>query len=365
LDEHSFALKKEGARFASEETHSQFRFDFSKSLPGSFPHAYQVERALFDQTLAKHSARLGAEFRFAHSVNHWVENPDGVTLSGNWGQTECRYLIDASGQHTLMSKARQTKERIRGLGKSGTFTHFKNVGSPAAREVFRKGDIIIFLIQNNRWGWAIPLTGDRLSAGIVTKDGEPIPSADDSLQGYLASAPLLRSILMGAAQSAPLRRISNYSYFNRIPSTERVVSLGDARGFLDPIFSSGITLAVVTAQNLAAHIQATVANDLPLDLSAYHQEMERGYKTFERIIERFYRPGWASGVFFLEHKPEDILRQITTILAGDVWRQDNPFQNKLLADARTTVGFEAAPETGAEFTETGHQLSLGPVTQPE
>ena len=123
---------------------ASFALISAKLCPVVSPHAYQVERALFDQALARQSARLGAEIRFAHVVSHRVEHPDRVTIFGNWGQTECRYLVDATGQQSLMGKARQTRERIRGLGKSGTFTHFKNVSGPAAREVFRRGDIIIF-----------------------------------------------------------------------------------------------------------------------------------------------------------------------------------------------------------------------------
>lgn len=353
-----FALKKEGALFASEVTQREFRFDFSHALPNCFPHAYQVERALFDQALAEHSARLGATFHFGHSVSKWEERPDRVTVFGSWGQTDCRYLVDASGQQTLMSKAQGSKELIRGLGKSGTFTHFRNVSSPAARKVFRRGDIIIFLTKNQSWGWAIPLTGDRLSLGIVTKDGEAVVAAEDAIRGYLRASPLLQSILEGATQSAPLRRIANYGHYNRAPSAPRVTSLGDARGFLDPIFSSGITLAVFTAQELARRIAPTVADDLPFDLESYHVEMQRGYQTFERIIDRFYRPGWAHRTFFMEDKPDDMVRQMTTILAGDVWRHDNPFQNKLLANQRTSVWFEEAPEAEAEFSEANTRTAL-------
>jgi len=85
------------------------------------------------------------------------------------------------------------------------------------------------LTPNQGWGWAIPLTGDRLSVGIVTKDGQPVPDAEAALEGYFTAAPLLQSLLLGAEQSTPLRRIANYSYYNRMPSTGRVVSLGDAR----------------------------------------------------------------------------------------------------------------------------------------
>ncbi len=351
MDDAPFALKKEGAVFAAASPQREFRFDFAKALPGTFPYAYQVDRAHFDNALADQAAKLGADVRFGHAVSQWEEKDGVVDVSGNWGKVTARYLIDATGQKTMMSRVRGTKERIRGLGKSGTFTHFKNVSSPTAKKVFAKGDIIIFLCKHQGWGWAIPLKGDRLSIGTVTKDGEQIPIEKDALQGYVQYHPLLQGILEGAEQAAPVRRIADYSYYNSVPTVSRVTSLGDARGFLDPIFSSGITLAVYTAYELTKRIQSTVSENKPFDLESYHDEMRRGYDTFQRIIERFYRVGWAMDTFFLENKTEDLVRQITTILAGDVWRHDNPFQNMLLASQRTAVRFESTPDAEAAFSE--------------
>lgn len=352
LDQSPFALRKAGARFASEENGLEFRFDFTQVLPGCFTHAYQVERSPFDEALAKQAAILGADVRFNHTVSHWQEDLENVRVFGNWGQTDCRYLVDASGQQSLMSRMQGTKSRIRGLGKCGTFTHFQNVSSLAARDIFRDGDILLLMTKCQGWGWAIPLPGDRLSLGVVIKDdGQPVLPPDRLLGDYIEASPILKSILDGANQSAPLRRVADYSYYNTVPSTKRVTSLGDARGFLDPIFSSGITLAVFTAHELAKLIAPTVADNTSLDLEVFHQDMRRGYETFQRIIERFYRPGWAQKTFFFEEKSDDIIRQITTILAGDVWRHDNPFQNMLLASQRTSVRYEEVHDARVNGSE--------------
>lgn len=350
LDAAPFALKKAGARFVAEDEGKNFRFDFRNTLPGCFPHAYQVDRAAFDLALAQRAQAHGAEVRFGQAVSGWEEQEGAVRVFGTWGETTCRYLVDASGQQSLMSRAQRTKDRVRGLGKLGTFTHYENVRSSAAQDVFAQGDILIMLTRNEGWGWAIPLAGNRLSVGVVLKDGQPVVPAEEAMRDYLSS-PLLKQVLEGATQSAPLRRIADYSYYNRAPSTPRVASLGDARAFLDPVFSSGITLAVFTAQELAGKVAAALSAGLPLDLEAFHAEMGRGYQTFQRIIERFYRPGWARRTFFLEDKAEDLIQQVTTVLAGDVWRHDNPFQNKLLAGNRSAVWFEDVQDSGAQYSE--------------
>ena len=91
-----------------------------------------------------------------------------------------------------------------------------------------------------------------------------------------------------------------------------------------------MTLGLYSAQRLAPCLIQSNSSNNPLALEPYYQNIGRGYETFEKIIDRFYRPGWAETTFFMNDKPDDLEREITTILAGDVWRYDNQFQNNLL-----------------------------------
>lgn len=337
LAQHPFALKKEGAFFLNEGTEEWFRFDFSRTLPGTFPYAYQVVRSEFDRELARTAASLGAEVRFNLAVSAYEESDTHVRVDCGEETFQTRYLIDATGQDALSARRQQRRRLLRGFGKCATFTHFADVRSPAALEAFHRGDIIILVLQTSCWGWAIPLPGHRLSLGVVTRDGTPVPDKERALPDFVSRFPRLQSILEGSVQDAPLRRISDFSYYNDALATPRVVALGDAHGFLDPIFSSGITLSLYTASRLTRHVVRACVKDQPLELAEYYADIRRGYETFERIIERFYRPGWAQTTFFLEDKPEDLVTQMTTILAGDVWRDDNPYQNLLLKNRRRPV----------------------------
>ena len=110
--------------------------------------------------------------------------------------------------------------------------------------------------------------------------------------------------------------------------------MGDARGFLDPVFSSGVTLAVVSASMLAREINVSLDEGSVLRLDDFQSKMQRAYTTFERIIRRYYRPGWVQSVFFADDKEDRLVREITSILAGDVWRNDNEWQEKILKARR-------------------------------
>src|SRR5262249_55026933 len=142
---------------------------------------------------------------------------------------------------------------------------------------------------------------------------------------------LMRDLLDGAERIAPCRRIANYSYYNVEPATPRSVATGDARAFLDPIFSSGLTLALLNARGLADEIAKALRDDSKLELDAFMQRSMIAYTTFDRLVERFYRPNWVRNVFFAAEREDRLVREFTTILAGDVWRDDNEIQRMLLA----------------------------------
>jgi flavin-dependent dehydrogenase len=153
----------------------------------------------------------------------------------------------------------------------------------------------------------------------------------------------LSRFFAGAERIAPFRRIANYSYYNLEPSSARSVSVGDARAFLDPIFSSGVTIAVLSARLLATEIAAALRQERTLELTEYWRRAEIAYTTFDRLIERFYRPEWVRNVFLASGAEDRLVREFTSILAGDVWRDDNDIQQKFLkTKPRTGYGSEPA-----------------------
>lgn len=337
----SFALKKQGALFLDESAGGGLcRFDFSQGLEGTFPYAYQVERAHFDKLLADAAAGFGADVRYQHEVSDWTEDAAGVTLTGSWGTCRAKYLLDASGRWAKTAQKNRSMAQVDGFGRFASFAMFHPVTSPKAKETFAKGDILV-IMRDNAWVWTIPLPGDRLSVGLVERKKTDGLNAEETLKKLIADSPALSAILAGAQPITPYRRIADFSFYNTKPSTARTVTVGDAHAFLDPIFSSGVTLAAISSQELAVKVQEAFAADAPLDLDSYHARLKTAYDIFERFIERFYRRTWVRNTFFADNKDERIVREITTILAGNVLRQDNGLQNMMLTAERRGVTLEA------------------------
>ena len=333
----TIALKKRGAQFFSSKPGALFRFDFANSLPGGFPHAYQVNRDLFDHLLASRAQAKGAKVLYGVKVLDWAEQNESIQISTSAGEFKSRYLIDASGQSSLMARKAGTKSSLRGLGKCASFTHYERVSSPKALEQFGQGDILVTLTNNQCWAWAIPLPDQRLSLGVVTKDGEVAQDPETELSNFIQQTSIINEILEGSSRCAPVRRIADFSFYNSQPFTKRTVALGDAFGFLDPIYSSGVTLGICCAQKLAKFVMDQIKTDRPFQLEKYVEQVSRAYGTFEKIVERFYRPGWVETTFFMEDKPAELVTQMTSILAGDVWRTDNSYQNLFLKGKRTSL----------------------------
>lgn len=341
LSNQPFALRKPGALFVDEASGESLRIDFTHALEGSFSYAYQVERALFDHALAQRAEELGAQILYGCAVGGWEENEQGVELHGEWGTCSARMLIDATGQQAIVGRKKRCIQPLERFGQCASFSTFGEVRSAFARSILSGGDIGILLCAPG-WVWLIPLTGERVSVGLVERTPRPGTTAESVLVQCIESSDFLTRVFAGAQRCAPFRRITNYSYYNLEPATARTVSVGDARAFLDPIFSSGVTIAILTARLLAREISAALHADRGLELDAYWKRCDIAYTTFDRLIERFYRPEWVRNVFFAAGQEDQLVREFTSILAGDVWRTDNGIQEMLLK-SRPRSGWGGEP----------------------
>ncbi len=329
LSQAPYALKKPGALFLDEPSGEQLRIDFAHALEGTFPHAYQVERQYFDHALALRAEQLGADVRYGAEVERWNEHPDGVELEGAFGRIAARIAIDATGQQAFLGRRRHSIELLDRFGRCASFSTFGRVTSATARRCVGNGDITIVLVPAG-WLWLIPLPGDRVSVGLVERTPKPGTTAEGVLMESLTGSAFLRDFFAGGERTQPFRRITNWSYYNVASSSDRCAALGDARAFLDPIFSSGVTIAIATAELLADEIVRALRDDRRLQLETYHATCARGYTTFDRLIERFYRREWVRNVFFASVRDDRLVREFTALLAGDVWRDGNSVQEMLL-----------------------------------
>lgn len=326
-DEDAFVYKR-GARFVCESTNRSADFDFGEALPGCPAHAWHVERARFDTLIRDRARAAGARVEHGVSVLDVAFESDCVRVTTDQGELRARFLIDASGQKRFLARKMKTVEPFREFGKAAVFTHFADLSDDALEAIGEGNDIRIVMVEDG-WVWMIPLPGRRLSLGIVSKR-QGIRT--EWLDEYLTRSPMARRWTAGAVRGET-RVESNFSFKNTAPYGSRYACVGDAACFLDPVFSSGVSLAMNGATLLVdALVPALESGDegradllVPL-----RTEMSRAYDTFAAFIHRFYNRRIVENLFFGAPPDGSMRSAVISVLAGDVWREDNPFQDMLL-----------------------------------
>jgi flavin-dependent dehydrogenase len=339
LDEGPF-LRKHGAIFIDERSGRETRFSFDEGLPGTPPHAHQVERDKFDHMLLLAAQQAGAKVRERVEVTGFELGEDQVAVEIHdldadvSGKLQARYLVDASGQQALLARTGKTVEPYREFGRAAVFRHFRGLAPAIVTELHERGDIVIKLVADG-WMWLIPLASGDLSVGLVKAKGKVEAAA---LAQEIEASPLIQRLTVGATASEP-QLIGNYSYRNTRPYGPRFACIGDASAFLDPVFSSGVSLALAGGERLADILAPALAEgrehepDLMAPLGAH---MNTAYEAFGRFIQRFYNTKLIDNVLLAEQHTSQVFRSgVISVLAADVWRTDNPFQNMLMSARRT------------------------------
>lgn len=341
LDDGPF-LRKRGALFIDERSGRRAEFSFAEGMSGTPPFAHQVERSVFDQHLLQVAAERGATVLEGHAVvdvalgdeqvEVEVEVRDGEGRAGDRGRMSARFLVDATGQNALLGRRRKTIEPIRGLGRAAAFRRFDGLRPEIVRELHEHGDVIIKIVDDG-WMWGIPLACGGFSVGVVKATGK-VEHA--TLDRELERSPELTRLLEGATPSHA-RVIGNFAYRNTAAQGRRFACIGDAACFLDPVFSSGVLLALKSGERLADLLGPALAEgreDDPELMVPLREHMDRGYDTFHRFIHRFYHTHLIDNMLLAKLTPGQAFRAgVISVLAGDVWRDDNQFQN-MLARAR-------------------------------
>jgi flavin-dependent dehydrogenase len=331
-DSHLF---KRGAQFLCERTGRSQIFDFGEGLDGCPSHAWQVDRTEFDQRLVAQAKSDGARVEFGCKVTSAELTDDSVVVSTKTGTFSGRYLVDATGQDRLLARHFGTAVPTQYGGSAAAYTHYTDLGDAAWAELEPEFDVRILIVDGG-WAWVIPLPGRRMSVGIVTRER----GADRArIDAYVADSPLVRRLASGATrgESAVVR---NFGFKNERPHGARFGCIGDAAGFIDPVFSSGVTLAMNGAAALADRLNVALESGTEADpnlMAKPSAHVGRGLDTFRAVVHRFYRTRFVDHFIFMAPQSGDMRRGVVSVLAGDVWRDDNIFQRMLLT-SRTIRG---------------------------
>lgn len=327
-------LYKGGAEFFDERTGDHATYLFADGLPGTPDHAYQVERATFDQAVLERAVASGARFEAGVRVSKIEPGPDFVTVHGTAGSHRARYVIDATGQDALFAHREHSMQRIEDFGLAAVFRHFDGLSDAAWRELADegKGNIRVLIVEEG-WIWVIPLAGRRLSVGVVTRRRGVTHALFE--EAYTAS-PMLQKLTAGCTAS-DLRIIRNFSYRNTKTRGSRWACLGDAALFLDPVFSSGVSLAMLGGERFADVLTRALREGREADpelTRPVSEHMAVAYTAFGSLVGAFYHTKIVEHIFFARDPVPAMVQGLISTLAGDVWRDDNEFQRMLLSSKR-------------------------------
>jgi len=330
---------KNGAAFAWGDRYTAF--DFREKFSPGWGTTYQVQRAEFDHVLAKAAARAGAELRFRHEVT--AVDVDGerprVSVLGADGEAydvEARFLLDASGFGRTLPRLLKLESPSNFPVRGAIFTHVADRIPPDAGFDRQKIRVTVHPRRPDVWFWTIPFSNGRCSLGVVAEQAflaQYEGTETERLRAIVAEDPGLSALLADAVWDTPARQIVGYSANVKSLWGKGYALLGNAGEFLDPVFSSGVTIAFKSASLATQCIAREWAGEAVDWQADYATPLKAGVDTFRAFVDAWYAGGFQKIIFHERHTP-DIRRMISAILAGYAWDTDNPY----VAQARRRLG---------------------------
>lgn len=326
-------LVKNGVDFYSPSFDKPQRFEFANAWEGAPAHAYQVRRSLFDQALFRHATNKGAQTREGHQLVNIEITSDLVqaevrTEDQGTYQVCARYLVDATGRDTFMAQRLKIKEKNPKHRSAALYGHFEG----AIREQgAAEGNISVYWFEQG-WMWLIPLADGTTSVGTVCAPAYLKRRTTDPTQFFLETlqrCPRLWEKLKSAKLIGEVTATGNYSYTSTRMTGHRYVLVGDAYAFVDPVFSSGVYLAMSSAQFATDVVdgalrQPNTVNQLN---RAFERRVKRGIKMFSWMIYRMQSPVMRD-LIMQPRNNWNIERAVISFLAGDVF-ENGPVRRRM------------------------------------
>ena len=315
--------RKLAARFCLGNGHPTTRYAFRDGRFSSEPEVFSVERALFDHILLKHARTLGADVREGWSVTKSTADEGGVRVEavdpeGKNHVFRAAFLIDATGRTNLTGNQEQVRVIHPRHKKIAIFFHFTGVALDAGEAA---GDTIIVRLEN-KWFWIIPVSATKTSVGLVidkeefaAQGGQP----EAVFQRWHQSSAVMRERLRQAAAAGPVRTTTDFSYVNRRLVSLRTMRVGDAAGFMDPIFSAGVYLAMWSGK-LAAEVVLGArgpADELAGPMRKFEKRVNAGMRFYWKMVENYYTTPFME-LFLQPRRHASLPDAIIAMLAGQL-----------------------------------------------
>ena len=326
MNELKFTRKK-SVQFVAASGKESAPFYFEKHDPRENSTTWQVERADFDKMLWDRAGELGADLsdqtRVLDVMLDENQKASGVkirTADGETRKIEAKVVMDGSGQSSLIATKLGLREDIPNLKKAAIWGYYKN----AQRD---EGDnagatIVMHTTEKDSWFWFIPLRDGITSIGCVGDNDYMLKQGMDSESRYnleLERCPGLQSRLQGAERVGKIHVAKEYSYWTHKHAGDGWVLIGDAFGFIDPLYSSGVYFALVMGERAADAVNAGLENSdwSAAQLGSWCDDFKRGSSLIRKLVEAFYTKEFSFGGF-IKNNPE-FQGNLTDLLIGRIF----------------------------------------------
>lgn len=329
-------VKKYSVQFVNASGRESAPFYFDERDPRENSQTWQVLRSRFDQMMLENAAEHGAEVWQPANVRDVITEPSsvsryprvtGVVVEREGRPPQCiaaKVVVDATGTNALLSNRFKIRQPDPGLRKAAVFAHYQGAfRDPNPRDT---GATLVLQVANQAgWFWYIPLENDIVSVGVVADidylikgRGKP----EQILAEEIERCPVVARRLETAERVSPVHVLSDFSYNSKVCAGDGWVLVGDAFTFLDPMYSSGVYLALKSGELAADAIHAALASGRPdaANLSAWGERFYAGVQAVRKMVYAFYSPGFSFGQFVRAH-PE-CKNNVTEVLIGDVFRPE-------------------------------------------
>jgi len=354
LNERKFQVKS-GAKFVRNNEICDFTFE--KQHTDGWKYAWQMPRADFDLTLANECERMGINVSYRQEVTAIEIAEDGSSVTtvkpedGEPYQIKARFIVDGSGYGRVIPRLFNLEKPSTQAARKTLFAHMND---PRRLEQEEPNRIVVYVHSDDCWIWTIPFNTGITSVGFVSK-----PEFFDQYQGtpeemfraMIADEPALKRRFADVELVFEPRTLQGWSATTDTFWGNGFVLTGNVTEFLDPIFSSGVTLATVSAQT-AGKLVVRYLNGEKVDWQKeYTEPTNHGVAVFRTYVNSWY-DGTLFKIFFAEKKSEQFKEQICSVLAGYVWDLSNPFVKNHEKSVRTLARFidnETQPATAPDI----------------
>lgn len=315
--------EKWGARLLTHDDHRGRRVNFSVVREVTRPRTFQVCREEFDRILMERARALRVDVREQHQVSACEFASDAAIIDfkrdgGEPGRIRVRALVDATGRYGLIAKKYGLRKEEPSLANIAIYAHYKGV--PRLPDD-RPDDIRLIARKDAGWFWIIPISKELTSVGVVLPKKLllqlPQGTPEERLAAAIADTPVVAELMQHARREWPVRVEKDFSYRAASYAGDRWLLAGDAGSFLDPVFSTGVSIAMESGIEAAAELDRALArNDFSVRrFAAFSRRQLKRYKSFRRFVVGFYTPQFRD-LFFEGAGKNCIFRAVATILAG-------------------------------------------------